>query len=145
MSSKRGQIGETITWIVATLIILVILMISTYVSSLLAEKEKILRDDSGLNAGGNILLKESLFAYLLTENSEKETVHEQIQKNLDLNQFSVELGRSVFQKLDENDFKISLMINSAENSRIFPGKVAEKIKINKNLNIEMIKEDETSF
>ena len=36
LDNKKGQIGETMTWIVATLIIIVILSISIFATSILA-------------------------------------------------------------------------------------------------------------
>ena len=39
LKSKKAQVGETMTWIVATIVIIGILLIFTFVSSLFAAKE----------------------------------------------------------------------------------------------------------
>jgi len=41
MLNKKAQISETITWVVATIIIIVILIVFIYLSSLLAEMKSI--------------------------------------------------------------------------------------------------------
>ena len=40
MPNKRGQVGETVTWIVATVVIIVILAISIFVVSALPKRDK---------------------------------------------------------------------------------------------------------
>lgn len=40
MPNKRGQVGETVTWIVATVVIIVILTISIFVTSALPKRDK---------------------------------------------------------------------------------------------------------
>ncbi len=63
--NKRGQLGETMTWIVATLIIIVLLSISIYVASLLAD----IKGDtssafsSGYSRTQDIVMENSLLAY----------------------------------------------------------------------------------
>ena len=42
MLNKKAQISETMTWIIATIAIITILLIFIYASSILAEKEKVL-------------------------------------------------------------------------------------------------------
>ncbi len=43
MLNKKAQISEVMTWVVATLVILSILIIFIYASSLLAQKTKVLK------------------------------------------------------------------------------------------------------
>ncbi len=43
MLNKKAQVSEIMTWVVATVIILSILLVFVYVSSLLAQKTKILK------------------------------------------------------------------------------------------------------
>jgi len=43
MLNKRAQVGEIVTWIVATLIIIVVLITFIYASSILAQKTKIVK------------------------------------------------------------------------------------------------------
>lgn len=72
MLSKRGQIAETMTWVVATLIIIVLLSISIYASTFLA-KTKIIHygDDSRTQ---DIVMEKSLFAYFQIKDSSAQTI-----------------------------------------------------------------------
>lgn len=65
MKSKKGQVGETITWIVATVAIVVILIFFIFGSSLLGSTKSILKYrpnliSSSISMGDNILLKKSV-------------------------------------------------------------------------------------
>lgn len=65
MRNKKGQVGETITWIVATVAIFVILMAFIFASSLLGSTKNILKYrpnliSSSIPMGDNILLKKSV-------------------------------------------------------------------------------------
>ena len=79
LSCKRSQTSEAMTWIVATLIIIVLLGISIYAASFLSklkiinyEKEKRSQD---------LVMEESLFAYFLIQDSSvQEKVFENFKK-----------------------------------------------------------------
>lgn len=43
MLDRKGQIGEIMTWVVATIIIVVILILFVYASSVLAQKTKVIK------------------------------------------------------------------------------------------------------
>ena len=65
--NKRGQASEAMTWIVATLIIIVLLGISLYAASLLS-KLKII--DYGVEERTqDIVMEESLFSYFSVQDS----------------------------------------------------------------------------
>ena len=59
--NKRGQVGETITWVVATLIIIVLLLISIYAATLLAKKNVIHYGEE--SRAQDVVMESSLFAY----------------------------------------------------------------------------------
>lgn len=63
--NKKAQIGETITWVVATIIIVVILIISLYTTSLLAQTKKIA--SYKYERESDLLMEKSLFSYFLAE------------------------------------------------------------------------------
>lgn len=73
MYNKKGQVGETITWIVATVAIVVILMFFIFGSSLLGGTKSILKYrpnliSNSVSMGDNILLKKSVeTASLITQ------------------------------------------------------------------------------
>lgn len=66
MFNKRGAIGETLTWVVATLVIIVVLGFSIfYVSLGISDKEVSYKDGSGKVV--DYVAGQSLLGYLLTE------------------------------------------------------------------------------
>ncbi|MDP3965978.1 MAG: hypothetical protein Q8Q04_00420 [archaeon] len=75
--NQRGQVGETLTWIVATIIILIVLIFFIFGASLLGGTKKVGVFREALTSGetleGNdIFLKKSLFTYVtLTSETEK--------------------------------------------------------------------------
>ncbi|MCK5149779.1 hypothetical protein KAJ87_02545 [Candidatus Pacearchaeota archaeon] len=75
MLNKKAQLGETMTWIVATLIIIVILLIFIYVSSVLSGIKKIGISDLkfDLDEKKDFISSKTTFAYLNKEISEEET------------------------------------------------------------------------
>ena len=64
----KGQTGEAMVWIVATLIIFLLLAVSIYAASFLA-KTKIISYSEQLRTQ-DVVMEKSLFAYFLIENSE---------------------------------------------------------------------------
>ena len=96
LKDKRGQIGETMTWIVATVIIIVILLISIFVATSYLGKNK---GADFLAKRSDLLASESFFAYVLTENAEGQTVYEQLKNQDNLNDFNGDLAIKIFDEL----------------------------------------------
>jgi len=92
-SSRHGQIGETMTWIVATMVIIVILALSILVASLVGNSREVSGQDF---QNKDVLASKSFFSYLLTKDSGGETVYKQIQSEENLNDFNGNLGRDIF-------------------------------------------------
>ncbi len=67
MLNKKAQVGETATWLVATLIILVLLSLSLYASSALGKTKKVSSTDSlfslEYSKSRDYAMQESLFTY----------------------------------------------------------------------------------
>ena len=78
MLNKRGQTSEAMTWIVATLIIIVLLGISIYATSLLS-KLKII-DYGTEERSQDVVMEESLFSYFSIKDS---TVQEKVFESLE--------------------------------------------------------------
>jgi len=88
-SNKKGQVGETVTWIVATIIIISILGITFFVAA-------------GFSFGGDksvgqttqvdILASKSFFSYLLTDD-----VYNQIKTEEDFNEANGNLAKEIFE------------------------------------------------
>ncbi|HEB47021.1 MAG TPA: hypothetical protein ENI22_00960 [Candidatus Pacearchaeota archaeon] len=72
MRSKKAQIGETMTWVVATLIIIVILIISIYAAFLLAQTRKKIFVET--EREDDLLMEKSLFAYFLADDTKKNII-----------------------------------------------------------------------
>jgi len=67
--NKRGQVGDTVTWIIATIIIVVMIFFFVFGSSLLAETKevhkfrgKIISEESEVNY--DLILSKSLYTYI---------------------------------------------------------------------------------
>jgi len=75
--NKKAQLGETLTWIVATLIIIVLLSISIFVTNILANAKSLssvsTSSDSAFSFGyertSDVVMENSLFAEFQIENS----------------------------------------------------------------------------
>ena len=122
--NKKGQVGETMTWIVATLIIIVVLTISIYVSSVLGEAKSIIPQTDSFGRDNLIeksLTKKSMFSFLLTKGPGDEIIYDELIKNRELNEFSKELGKKVFREQIE------------ESGR----SILERIKLDKETEVEL--------
>jgi len=98
---KKGQIGETITWVVATIIIIVILLVSIFVSTSYIGGSK----KATFSKQTDILASKSLFAYLLTED-EGNTVYGQLKEDggENLNEFNGNLALKIFKEFYKKDY-----------------------------------------
>ena len=98
--NKRGQTGETLTWIIATLIIIVILLIVISIANFMGNNKKfdyVKKTDT--------LASKSLFAYLLTEDTEGQTVYEQLKETGNFTKFNGELAVDIFKKFYGGEFQ----------------------------------------
>ena len=93
MKDKRSQIGETMTWVVATVIIIVILLVSIFIATSYLGKNK---GADFLAKRSDLLASESFFAYLLTEDTGGQTVYEQLRDEENLNDFNGNLAIRIF-------------------------------------------------
>ena len=133
LNQKKGQIGETMTWVVATLIIVVILSISIYTSSIVS-KTKILNsvDFDPEKLKQNLLAKKSMMAFLLTDED-------------NLNEFNKNLASEIFKKIYGKEFHILMGINDdLKYIGLYPEKsrseeiFSEKIKLKDNNELNLI-------
>lgn len=71
--NNRAQIAETITWVVATLIIIFLLITSIYFSSILGKSKSVNKDDIKISSGEEnwIDTKNNLAYTINSENKEK--------------------------------------------------------------------------
>jgi hypothetical protein len=74
--NKKGQTGETISWVIATLVIIGVLLIFIYVSTLMAKVKVVTLDDvqSDLTKESKILEEKTSISNLILNNKNKETI-----------------------------------------------------------------------
>ncbi len=74
--SNKGQTGETISWIVATLVIIGILIIFIYISVLMSDAKKINLVDSktDLPSESSILAEKTSISNVILNNKNKEVI-----------------------------------------------------------------------
>lgn len=99
--NKKGQVGETVTWVIATVIIIVILVVSIFIASAYIGNNK----EADLNRQADVLASKSLLAYLLTKDSGGKSVYEQIKTEKNLNNFNGNLALNIFKNFYENPDK----------------------------------------
>ena len=116
MKDKRSQIGETMTWVVATVIIIMILLISILVATSYLGKHK---GVDFLAKRSDLLASESFFAYVLTEDSEGQTVYEQLRNQENLNDFNGNLAIKIFDELYGGEYP-EVWIGIATNIAVSP-------------------------
>ena len=101
MKSKRAQVGETLTWIVATVIIVLILVVSIFVSNFYLKNSK----EIGFLKRTDTLASKSLFSYLLTKDTDGNNVHTQLKNQENLNEFNGNLGKKIFQEYYGSEYE----------------------------------------
>jgi hypothetical protein len=101
MLNKKAQIGETITWVVATLIIIVVLVFSIFIAGIYFKEGKNLK--SSFFKSKDVLASKSMFSYLLTPSAEGK-VYDQLKTQDNLNEFNGNLSLNIFKELYEIDY-----------------------------------------
>ena len=103
--------GETITWVVATLIIIVILVFSIFLSGIYFDKGKNLKSSSFKSK--DVLASKSLFSYLLTPTGGG-VVYDQLKTEDNLNEVNGELAFNIFKefyKVEYGDVWLGFIID----------------------------------
>jgi hypothetical protein len=105
--AKKADVGKTLTWIVATIIIFTILGISIMITNLLGNS-KLITEPSFSST--DFLASQSLFSYLLTKDESGEMVYFQIKDEKDFNSYNGNLALQIFKRLYQKDYKRSANI-----------------------------------
>ena len=108
---RKAQIGETLTWIVATVIIIVILVISIFVSSFF--KKRIYHDFS-FRGSSDLIVSKSLTAYLLTSSSGGRIFEELGNENIYA--FNENLAKKIFDGFYQEDYGLQRWIGVVQNN-----------------------------
>lgn len=121
---RKGQVATTMTWVVATIIIIAVLTISIIVTSNLA----VFKSKEGFTTAetADLFAKKSLSGYLLTKNSSGSRVYSQLRKEENFNDFNGELAAGIFEKLYEKEYNHIVFLgileedsDSAKNNNYF--------------------------
>jgi len=110
LDNKRGAIGDTLTWIVATIIIIVILIFGIFIAggSDLAKEIFGLNKNVKYSPSSDTIAQKSLHAYLLTpyqekpeqeqeeEEKEKEIIYDTIKREMKINSYNGPFARQIF-------------------------------------------------
>ena len=99
-TNKKAQVGETVTWIVATVIIIVILVFSIFLAKNIFGDKKIT-----FSKKVDTFASKSFFSWLLTEDDSKETIYSKLKQEGDLNDFNGNLAISVFDEYYGRDYE----------------------------------------
>jgi hypothetical protein len=92
--NKRAQVSETITWVVATIIILMILIVSAVLASLVG-KNKIFPTTSHVD----LFVEKSFSSYLLTRDNFGISIYSELNQQGTLTNFNGNLAASIFNSL----------------------------------------------
>ena len=96
--NKKGQVGDTVTWVVATIIIIVLLMFFIFGTSLLSGTKKVTGARESLTSKitlekNDLFLEKSLFTYFkIGDKSEKIKFYKKLVKMDEGEIFSVSLN-----------------------------------------------------
>ena len=117
MINKKAQVGETVTWVVATVIIILILGVSIFISSAkLGEGKDV---GSAFSQSEDTLASKSLFSYMLTP-EEETNIYEQLKKGENLNEVNGQLALDIFGEFYKDDYvKIWLGMRKKGDFEIF--------------------------
>jgi len=100
MHNKKAQASEGVTWIAATLSIIVILLISVFVTSYFASKNK--EVPPGFFSPN--INQKSFLSWLLTEDAEKENVYSSIKTKGNLDNYNGNLAVKIFKGMYEKEY-----------------------------------------
>jgi len=103
---KKAQIGETLTWIIATIVIIVILVFAIFVASSMGKNKEftIKNKESTIIGSKDLLAEKSLVGYLLTQDTNKVIVYNKLKDEQDLNDFNGNLALKIFKEFYEKDY-----------------------------------------
>ena len=146
LDNKNAQIGETVTWVVATVIIIIILIFSTYIASILASASGTRNFD--FKKTTDLVAFESFQAYLRTDVG-GQMRYLKLQGAQDLDQQDCDAEKDIFEKVYKERYNyVFLMMgsffgcrdsNGSLNVNLFSGPdiVSESIKLGQNKEVEI--------
>jgi hypothetical protein len=81
--NKRGQVGETVSWVIATIVIIGVLIAFLWISSLLSKVKAITAGEvrSDLNKESVVLTGKTSLAHKLENNKNKDVIDNLLKEN----------------------------------------------------------------
>ena len=100
LGNKKGQIAETMTWTVATIIIIVTLIVSIFLSSKIAEANDLIYSpkkilESDYKRTGDLVMEKSIFVYFLSEGENRNLVYDWLNDKSDEEDFFVDFEEKI--------------------------------------------------
>lgn len=130
MSDKKAQIGTTMTWMLATIVIIILLLISVYIAggSDIAKKLFGLNKEVSYIKSSDVIAEKSFFSYLLCKD-DGQTFYEVLDNDLDFNSENGMLAEKIFKELYDVDAGAS-----GEYKAVWVGFYTSKIGLSTNKN-----------
>jgi hypothetical protein len=143
--NKRAQIAQTLSWTVATLIIIAVLIISLFVTTIIVKAKTVTNFINNLFGGNNNYVKiadlfaqKSLDSYLFT--NKNGIIYEQIKTDGTLNDIDANLAKNIFPKFYGVVYRIIWLGVQKSDGNIIPNKyfkvpicgmgISQQIKLN---------------
>jgi len=88
---KKAQLGETMTWVVATITVIFILILSLFLSVKMGEAKEITKVFSeDYESSSDLIMEKTIFVYFLLDESKKDIVYGFLQEQEDAEAFYVD-------------------------------------------------------
>ena len=100
MKNKKGQVGETLTWIVATILIVIMMIFFIFGASMLGGTKKIGSFRPSLTSassfeGSDPFLKKSIISYLFLKSEPKRVILDKaLARNAEAGNFSIDYNQT---------------------------------------------------
>ena len=116
--NQRAQIADTITWVFATIVIIALLSVAFFVTSLVGN-DKVFNDVPVKDA----LAAKSVSAFLLTEGDSGEIIFDEISDDVDLNDFNGKLSVKVLKYLYDKNYPRNIILAIPNSPSDFPSSI----------------------
>jgi len=96
---RRGQVAETTTWIFATVAVVIIVLVSVFVSSFLGSKNGINQKAIIADKSSDVFAENSLTSFLLTKGDSGNSIYKELQANGAFSNSNGNLAKSILTSL----------------------------------------------
>jgi hypothetical protein len=115
MKNKRAQISETMTWIVATIIILIILLVSVFLASIVGQNKTF-----PIKNQFDLFAHKSFLSYLQAKETTGQTIYDEIKNDENFNDFNGNLANKIFVNLYSGYYNSNVFLGINLNRLIAP-------------------------